>query len=231
MHNLSTGDGREIYRTAEGSCVWASASGKIVCVTWGKAASEIVAVTPGSGEVQRLGEVAGRQIMLRGLSHDEKAVYYTETDDKGLSLLRWDVAQRQTMVLDRVDALSGVWLISSMDERWLVHLTQGRLEIKPASGGRWTQVVASMKGGQFDVTPDGNWIYFHGAAPYGEPGLYRVGTSGGPPERLGNFPVRSFSGTMRISPDGRKVMASVFDSSNGFEFWSLENFLPTDAKR
>jgi len=88
-----------------------------------------------------------------------------------------------------------------------------------------------MKGGQFDVTPDGNWIYFHGADPYGKNGLFRVATGGGTPERLGDFPVQSISGTMKISPDARKVIASVFDSSNGFETWSLENFVPAEAKR
>ena len=67
-------------------------------------------------------------------------------------------------------------------------------------------MITPMRGG-FDVTPDGKW----------------TGTSG-------DLPVQSFSGTIRISPDGRKLIASVFDSSQGFEFWSLENFSPAEAR-
>src|SRR5438552_3170876 len=83
----------------------------------------------------------------------------------------------------------------------LARLNERRLEVKPISIGMWTQVIGPMNGGQFDITPDGNWIYFHGADPYGKGGLFRVATSGGPPERLGDFPVQSASGTLRLSPD------------------------------
>jgi len=213
----------------QGSCVSAGASGKAVCVIWGKATSDFIAISPGSGAVQRLGAAPGSKIALHRLSRDEKAVYYVKVDDGGQTLVRWEIARGHTIVLDRLDKTFGAWLDVSPDGRWLLRSIEGRLEIKPVSGGRWTPVLAPMRGG-FDVTPDGKWIYFHGAAPYGAPGLYRVATIGGRPERLGDFPAQSFSGTLRISPDSRQVIASVFDSSKGFEFWSLENFVPAEAK-
>jgi hypothetical protein len=145
--------------------------------------------------------------------------------------LRWDIARQQATVLDRLEKEVAGWLIVSPDERWLARLKERRLEVKAVSGAAWTQLIRPMNGGQFDIAPDGNWIYFHGGGSYGENGFFRVAISGGLPERLGDFPVQSNSGTMRLSPDGAKVIASVFDSSNGFEIWSLENFIPAEAKR
>ncbi len=229
--DLSTGEEHPVFRTTEGNCAWAPSSAKIVCVTWGNATSEFVAVVPGSGEIQRLGDAPGRRIAVHRVSRNERLVYYVMVDNGVQSLVRWDIARRQTTVLSNLAKEFGGWLDISPDERWLLRLIERRIEIKPVSAGAWKEVIARMNGGQFDFTPDGNWIYFHGAAPFGEPGLYRVPTSGEQPERLGDFPVRSFSGTMRMSPDGRKLIASPFDASNGFEFWSLENFVPAESNR
>jgi hypothetical protein len=79
-------------------------------------------------------------------------------------------------------------------------------------------------------TPDGNWLYFHDRDPAGKDALFRTPTAGGEPERIGEFPLHTVVGQMRISPDGRKVIVS--DSFNNTatrprpEAWLLENFEP-----
>jgi len=50
-----------------------------------------------------------------------------------------------------------------------------------------------------------------------------VSTTGGTPERLGDFPAVSLQGLMWISPDGQKIIA---DAYNPPELWMLENFEP-----
>jgi len=47
---------------------------------------------------------------------------------------------------------------------------------------------------------------------------------------MGDFP-EGDAGTMRISPDGRKILAVPINTSKGFETWSLENFVPAEARR
>jgi Tol biopolymer transport system component len=133
------------------------------------------------------------------------------------------------LVLDRIESSNG-WPFVSSDERWLVRVNNRKLESMPMSGGAWSP-VASGSGDQFAITPDGAWIYFDAKDPAGTHGLFRVATAGGTPERVGDFPVQGGSGTLRISPDGRKIVAALYDPSNSFETWSLENFVPAEPKR
>jgi hypothetical protein len=53
-----------------------------------------------------------------------------------------------------------------------------------------------------------------------------VATSGGAPEHLGDFPAGNVHGTMRISPDGRKIIALTGADNFASETWLLENFEP-----
>jgi Tol biopolymer transport system component len=92
-------------------------------------------------------------------------------------------------------------------------------------------VLTGFPATQYDITPDGAWIYYHGTDAAGKYGLYRVPTSGGAAERMGDTPVQTRDGTMRISPDGHKIALASNDESNGFETWSLENFVPAEPKR
>jgi Tol biopolymer transport system component len=79
-------------------------------------------------------------------------------------------------------------------------------------------------------TPDGNWLYFHDRDSGGKDALFRIPAAGGEPERMGEFPLHTVMGHMKISPDGRKVI--VTDSPNNRntarqdEMWLLENFEP-----
>ena len=56
-------------------------------------------------------------------------------------------------------------------------------------------------------TPDSKWIGDHDKDADGKDGLYRVSVSGGPPERLGDYPSSEPNSYLYISPDGRQFLA------------------------
>jgi len=133
-----------------------------------------------------------------------------------------------------LETLSGpereAWVEISSDERWLVRFYRQRFEVMPSSGGDW-KALASSNFIQFAVTPDGTWLYYHGADREGRHRLFRVAIGGGPPEQMGDFPDKGGIGDMQISPDGRRVVTASYDAEKGFEVWALENFVPVEAKR
>jgi Tol biopolymer transport system component len=98
------------------------------------------------------------------------------------------------------------------------------------SGGDWKPLL-SLNKGNGNFTPDGNWFVYHSVDSTGKRSLFRVPIVGGRPERLGDFPTSSPSGTMEISPDGSKVLVSVGEFATGYELWSLENFVPPAPRR
>ena len=169
--------------------------------------------------------------MLR-LSHDDKSVYFMELKPGGYTISRWDVATNQARVL-MDDNVGGNFSYAdvSHDERLLYRTRLRSLEVRPISGSAWVRLATISSNETFiDSTPDGNWIYYRDRDAAGKPALFRVATSGGPAERMGDFP-EGEAGIMRISPDGSKVVVSLYSASNGYETWSLENFVPTEARR
>jgi len=61
--------------------------------------------------------------------------------------------------------------------------------------------------------------------------LFRIGTEDGVRERLGEAPTTGKWGSIKISPDGRKVTFTSVDDFNGSNLWLLENFVPPESKR
>ena len=119
----------------------------------------------------------------------------------------------------------------SSDERWLVRANDKSVEIRPMAGGEWKPLVSrGTEGGHVDFTSDGQWFLYHDADSTGKPILSRVASTGSQPERLGDFPTKAGSGTMRISPDGSKIMVAAGEYGTAYEMWSLENFVPPAPK-
>jgi len=87
-------------------------------------------------------------------------------------------------------------------------------------------LIPLHSGGQSGWSPDGKWIFYHDKDAAGKDGLYRMATGGGAPERLGDFPSGNVRGTMRISPDGRRIIALTAADNVPLERWLLENFEP-----
>jgi Tol biopolymer transport system component len=94
------------------------------------------------------------------------------------------------------------------------------------SGGDWKPLIPLSAASQSGFSPDGKWIFYHDKDAAGKDGLYRVATSGSDPERLGDFPTGNPRGTLRISPDGRRVIALIGADNASPETWLLENFEP-----
>ena len=78
-------------------------------------------------------------------------------------------------------------------------------------------------------TPDSKWIIYHDKDADGKDGLYRVSVSGGPPERLGDYPSSESSSLLYISPDGRQFLAGDLTPPKPPAFWVLENVIPAAA--
>ena len=91
------------------------------------------------------------------------------------------------------------------------------------SGGDWKTLVSLKNAPSIAFTPDGNWVVYCNTDEGVKQGLFRVATSGGEPERLGDLPSGSKFPLLSISPDGQKIIA---DTREPVELWMLENFEP-----
>jgi Tol biopolymer transport system component len=74
---------------------------------------------------------------------------------------------------------------------------------------------------------------YHDKDASGKDGLFRASTSGGEPQRLGDYPTSALNSLMSISPDGRKILVHVdarplnpATAGPDLEFAVLENFTP-----
>jgi Tol biopolymer transport system component len=231
LRNLTTGEDRGIYH-AQGMamCIWAAQKPELFCSDRVDQTTEIVSILVDSGEVTRLHPFSGKALWIDYPSHDNQSLYMVMGSwDTGGQTVRWDIASQQETLLDQYQ--SQTWVEISSDERWLIRLNGKSVEIRPISGGDWKPLVSHLnQGGQVGFTADGNWLLYHDADSTGKPILSRVASTGGQPERLGDFPTKAASGTMRISPDGSKVMVAAGEYGTAYEMWSLENFVPPAPK-
>jgi Tol biopolymer transport system component len=231
LRNLATGEDRTIYH-AQGMamCIWGAQQSKLFCSDRADQATEIISISVDSGEITRLHSFSGKGLWIDYPSHDDQSLYIVRGPETGGGqMTRWDIASQQETVLDQYPDQS--WGEMSSDERWLIRASSKGLEISPMSGGDWKPLVAhDLFTGHVDFTADGQWLLYHDADSNGKPILSRVASAGGKPERLGDFPTSSASGTMRISPDGSKIMVAAGEYGTAYEMWSLESFVPPAHK-
>jgi Tol biopolymer transport system component len=230
LHNLSTGEDRDIYHAhSYTSCAWAVQQPKLFCTEHRADKEDIFTIAADSGQVEHLATVPEVALFVTLPSRDDRALYMFRggNGDAG-ELLRWEIATQRETPLEKFPLDTFGWV--SQDERWLMGMDKQGLKIRPVSGGDWKPLVSLDFTIQFNTTPDGNWIFYHGVDSAKKHGLFRVATAGGQPERLGDFPTNSQTGALEISPDGRKVMVSAHDYETGYELWSLENFVPPAPK-
>jgi Tol biopolymer transport system component len=231
VRNLSTGEDRAIYH-AQGMamCVWGTQQPKLFCSDRADQTTEIVSISADSGEIARLHSISGKGLWIDYPSRDNQSLYIVRGPETGgAQMVRWNIASQQETLLDQYP--DKAWGEMSSDERWLIRVNDKGVEIRPMSGGDWKPLASSVRPtGQVDFTSDGNWLLYHDADSNGKPILSRIASAGGQPERLGDFPTRAPSGTMRISPDGSKVMVAAGEYGSAYEMWSLENFVPPAPK-
>jgi Tol biopolymer transport system component len=230
LRDLPSGQDRAVYHAfGKPFCVWATLQPKLFCLDTAEK-TEMFSLAVDSREIAKLHTFpAPRYVWIDYPSPDDRALYISDRlADGGSDLLRVDMATGQEAILDHWPSDS--WGSISPDGRWLVKGTDQDIQLRPTSGGAWKSLASLKTFGQFNLTPDGRWLLYHTVDSTGKHSLFRVATTGGAPERLGDFPTNSGSGTLEVSPDGSKLLVSVGDFASGYELWSLENFVPPEPK-
>jgi len=232
VRNLATGKERDLYHgTGLTVCIWAASHSNLFCSEAAEdgTSTSIFSVAVDSGRTEQIGAVRGAGV-VRGVALPNDQALYFARESTG-EFTRWDIGTGQETLLDHTSDLIRLEVIASPDGGWLKRFNQGNIEIRPMAGGEWTPLVPLRAGGQSGFSPDGKWIFYHdrdaaGVGATGKDGLYRMATAGGAPERLGDFPASSVTGILRISPDGRRIIALAGADSIAPETWLLENFEP-----
>jgi hypothetical protein len=234
LRNMASGEERELYRGIRTDCIWESAHPKLFCdqgqLDRNPTAVDLFFISTDSGQVEPLGPLA--EAWNGGVlfsSRDDRAIYMwrwlsPQAPHPVPELIRWDIGTREVTVVDRIPGpiTGGDWLGPAPDEHWIAKWEKGKIEIRPTPGGDWKPLI-SLETTQTAFTPDGNWLLYHDVDAAGKQSLFRVSTAGGQPERIGDFPSASKQGSLRISPDGKKVIA---EAPVAPEVWVLENFEP-----
>ncbi|SPE26077.1 exported hypothetical protein [Candidatus Sulfopaludibacter sp. SbA6] len=227
LHNIATGEEREVYRGSEWlACIWSAQHPNLFCGEAHEAhepehVTEVLSISIDSGRVERLGSLPGTGYPVFS-SPDDRAINMAV--DPSDELIRWDISTHQATTVDRIPGWSGAaTLIPTPAERSIARRNKDTIEIRPMPGGDWKPLI-SLSPTQMVFTPDGKWLLYHDVDTAGRHSLFRVSTAGGRPERIGDFPsVRKERGDLIISPDGKKIIAQAL---TGSEVWMLENFEP-----
>jgi len=179
---------------------------------------DLFTIALGTGHIERIGSI--NSVMYGKVffaSPDDKVLYLMRPNE----LFRWDTATQQETTLEWITGF-GSKGVPVPTQQWHARHENGRLEIRPASGGDWKPLI-SLRQTQSDFSPDGKWVYFHEWDTAETHGLYRISTAGGQPERVGSFPAAGALGGIFISPDQRKIIA---EAQVAPEVWLMENFEP-----
>jgi hypothetical protein len=233
LRNFATGKERDLYRgTGMTVCIFAARHSNLFCseVAADGATTNLFSIEVDSGRIEQLGTVRGRGFLRTEALPNDQSLYFVRESPGELT--RWDIGTGLETVLEPTSTNLDLGVAPSPDGGWLKRFLKGNIEIRPMAGGDWKALIPLRAGGQTGWSPDGKWIFYHDKDPAGvgaveKDGLYRAATNGSGPERLGDFPSGNLRGTLRISPDGRKIIALVSGFDNYVpENWLLENFEP-----
>ena len=224
LHTIASGEERELYRANLATIsFWSSQHPNILCFRGAPDAAEVISVSTDDGRAEVLSayvRIPGAgQYLFR--ARDDRSLYAATRQ----GLMRWEIgSQEWTMVSEAPNLYRGYSTgIASPDERWITRWENGKIEIRPMASGGWKPLPSLGSPNQIAFTADGDWLVYHDRDASGKDGLFRMATTGGDPERLGDFPGTSTRGLMWVSPDGQKIIA---DARKPIELWMLENFEP-----
>ena len=208
------------------SCAWAQQHPTLYCGRQAGSQTEILSVSLDSGRTQTLGSLDGLRD-IRRVSADDRLLITTKAGELGVGF-QWEVGtEREIKVLNPVQtSADGRWIYSSQTRN---SENRRQIGIRPTSGGDddWKPAVypridANLFTAQ--LTPDGNWLIYRDKDTGGKDGLYRVSTTNGEPERLGDYPSDrlDFNRWPPISPDGRHIIVSVRSPQDQSAIWAFD---------
>jgi hypothetical protein len=229
LHDLTTGDDRELHRSAQlGSCILGKVSDKLFCLQLTSAdGMDLITIALDTRRVEKVASLQGRGLIER-----------IRDDDKALIILRGQSNTFYEWVFE-TGALRPVGGYTSEDGRLEFGVAtapgvQGFMQVRPLGGGEdtWKPLVArrmpppgNNDGIPIKFTPDSQWIVYHDRDEAGRDGLYRVSTSGGAAERLGDYPTSSVGSVLAVAPGGDRFLVNAPPPTSR-ELWVLEHFTP-----
>jgi Tol biopolymer transport system component len=235
--DLSTGQQRVIYQSPDGDlfCQYSSHEPKVFCTLTGRDGgdkTDLFSVDDKTGAVEKVTSLLGS----KALNHtdDGRTFYFVNLDINILNqVTQWNVDTQQESVVVPALRNGPTWgEFPSFDGRWLLRFDLDSMSVRPVSGGDWKKLVFGVKGLYTDceTTPDGNWAFYSAYDSAGKPALFRVATTGGAPERVGDLPSGSFQGqNFFLSGDGRQILNTKVNDRK-HDMWVLENFEPSIKK-
>jgi Tol biopolymer transport system component len=236
IKDISSGRERVVYQSdADYLTCGYSANRPVVFCTNEKLGvkTDLVSVSVESGAVEHIETFPDSRYLLQS-PQDDKVFYFVsegpliDTEPK----IRWDRStQKESAVADPAEVRDYRWT-PSLDGRWVLRQRDGDLSFRPTAGGEWKTLVSGIENANMlGSTPDGNWALYFALDPQGNPGIYEAPFWGGEPRRVADLPgnhVVLFN-DFDFSPDGRKILAHVFNSPED-DLWILENFEPKTSK-
>lgn len=209
--------------------------------------TRVISIRTDSGRMEDVGVLDGIRFLERLGPDDRTLISFLKFAPRPqLQARRWEIGashETETAFAEIVESN----VAQSPDGRWVYRVT-------PESGNRRAYQIRSTSGGDADwkglmrlnlqvqgpfapvpvrYTPDSKWIVYHDKDASGKDGLFRASTSGGEPQRLGDYPTSALNSLMSISPDGRKILVHVdarplnpATAGPDLEFAVLENFTP-----
>jgi hypothetical protein len=211
----------------------------------GSFATKVISIASDTGRMEEIGSLDGVRFFQRLSPDDRTLISFVKLGPPVLrtAARQWDIGSSQ----EKETTFAGVVesnVSESPDGRWVYRIVA-------ASGNRTEYQIRSTSGGDADwkslmhvnrpaapqeptalpvpvqYSPDSKWILYHDKDVSGKDGLFRVSTSGGEPQRLGDYPTGNLSSLMSISPDGRHILVHVdalFPASTlDFDYALLEN--------
>jgi Tol biopolymer transport system component len=234
IRDLSTGQQRTVYHSSDGmlTCQYSSKKPKVFCTLTGRdlaawKKTDLFSVDDKTGTVEEIASLHGGKFMLHN-PDDGRTFYLLDVAENKFAVTRWDLGtQEESVIVPRLDDGETLELPSS-DGRWLLRRVMGKsLSVRPIPGGEWRTIVSGVKSldSGDDTTQDGNWAFYWANDSTGKAALFRVPTTGGAPERVGDLPNASFRYLFTLSADGRQILATNWGPQK-YDLWLLENFEP-----
>lgn len=244
IYNIATGDDKELFLSDRAifTCAWASRTPVLYCSQplpdEGKTA--ILSIDTTTARAETLASFPGIRT-LESLSLDERTIRMYNVSGP-TNFPSWEIGEREE--------IAGVTNApyTSPDGRWAFRMgdggTNGRTyQVRPSSAGEdaWERLFTYRKqsADARDVIPlkataDGNWVVYNDQDSNGIDALFRIRTTGGEPERLGDYPLSSPNSYLNVSRNGRQflVETSFINTPRTVQkdWWVLRNFVPATSR-